>query len=134
MVTKATLDVKGLAEYLESIAKAGVDIDAAAQRGLMKGGAVLEAEMDALVPVGETSNLKTAVILDGPYQDGNFSYVEVGVIGASADVAEYGNVQEYGSPSKNIPAQPYIRPAIDGKRREVMQEVRESLKAEGLVD
>jgi HK97 gp10 family phage protein len=134
MVTKATLDVKGLAKYLETIAQAGIDIDAAAQRGLMKGGAVLEAEMDALVPVGETGDLKAAVALDGPYQEGNFSYVEVGVIGASADVAEYGNVQEYGSPSKNIPAQPYIRPAIDGKRRAVMQEVRKSLKAEGLAD
>jgi hypothetical protein len=134
MVTKATLNVKGLAEYLESIQQAGLDIDAASQRALMRGGVVLEAEMDALAPVGESGDLKSAVVLDGPYRDGNFNYVEVGVINASAEVATYGNVQEYGSPSKNIPAQPYIRPSIDNKRAAVMREVRESLKAEGLAD
>lgn len=134
MTTRATLNLKGLAEYLETIQQAGLDIDAAAQRALMKGGAVLKTEMDTLVPVGESGDLKSAVVLDGPHQNGNFNYVEVGVINASADVAEYGNVQEYGSPSKNIPAQPYIRPAIDNKRSAVMRETRESLKAEGLAD
>jgi len=133
MTTHAKFDLRGMAEYLEAIQQAGLDIDAAAQRALMKGGAVLEAEMDHLVPV-ESGDLKKAIKIDGPHQDGNFSFVEVGVVNADREVAIYGNVQEYGSPSKHIKAQPYIRPAIDGRKAAVKRAIRESLKAEGFVD
>lgn len=133
MVTKAVLDVKGLNEYIANLSQAAVDIDAVAQRGLVQGGTVLKAGMVELVPV-DKGDLQAAIILDGPHQDGNFNYVEVGVIGADADVATYGNVQEYGSPSKNIAAQSYVRAGRDNKRSAVMRAVRESLKAEGLVD
>jgi len=133
MVTKATLNVKGLDEYIEKIQQAGLDIDAAAQRALMKGGAILETEMEALVPF-DKGDLKAHVNIDGPYIDGNYNFIEVGVVNADAEIAIIGNVQEYGSPSKNIPAQPYIRPAIDGKRAVVVKAFRDSLKAEGLAD
>jgi HK97 gp10 family phage protein len=133
VTTRARFELKGLSEYLEALQQAGVDIDAAAQRALEAGGTILEAEMETLVPVDE-GNLKAHIVMDGPHQDGNFSYVEVGVVGADEKTAIYGNVQEYGSPSKNIKAQPYIRPAIDGKRLAVNRTIRESLKAEGFVD
>lgn len=137
MVTQVRFETKGLAEYLENIQKAGRDIDAAAQRALMKGAAVLEAEMESLAPI-DTGNLLEHIQIKGPLQEGNFNYVEVGIIHdasfTDAETATYGNVQEYGSPSKNIPAQPYIRPAIDRKRAAVMRLLRESLKAEGLAD
>ena len=134
MTTKATFTMNGMAKYLEDIQKAGLDIDAAAQRALVKGGGILQAEMDALVPVGLTGNLKAKIVIDGPYQDGNLNYVDVGVVHADAETAKYGNVQEYGSPSKNIPAQSYIRAAIDRKKTAVMQAIRVSLKAEGMVN
>lgn len=133
MVTRAYLNTKGLSEYLENINQAGMDIDAAAQRALQKGGVILETEMETLAPEDE-GNLKSHINVDGPFQDGNYNYIEVGLVNADAETATYGNVQEYGSPSKNIPAQPYIRPAIDRKRAAVMREVRESLKSEGLAD
>jgi len=133
MTFKAKFDLKGMDEYLEQIQQAGLDIDAAAQRALEKGGSILEKEMERLVPKDER-NLEANIEIDGPHQEGNFSYVEVGVVNADAEIVIYGNVQEYGSPSKNIKAQPYIRPSIDGKRNAVMKEIRESLKAEGMVD
>jgi len=133
MTTRARFELKGLSEYLEALQQAGVDIDAAAQRALMNGGAILEAEMEQLVPKDER-NLEAHINIDGPHQDGNFSYVEVGVVNADAETAIYGNVQEYGSPSKNIKAQPYIRPSIDGKASAVRRTVRASLKSEGYVD
>jgi len=133
MTTRAKLELKGLDEYLEALQRSGVDIDAAAQRALEKGGVILEAEMEHLVPKDE-GNLEENVEIDGPHQDGNFSFVEVGVVNADAETATYGNVQEYGSPSKNIRAQPYIRPSIDTKAAAVKRAIRESLKAEGFVD
>lgn len=138
MTTQAWFTVRGLEEYLESIQQAGVNIDAAAQRALEKGAKILEAEMESHVPVGETGNLLAHVEIDGPHQLGNYSFVDIGVIHnaglTDAETAIYGNVQEYGSPSKNIPAKPYIRPSIDSKKSAVAKAVRESLKAEGLAD
>lgn len=133
MTTKARFDLKGLDEYIESLQQAEVDIDAAVQRALKKGGEVLEKEMDQRVPV-DSGNLKDHINIDGPHQEGNFSYVEVGVVNADEETAIYGNVQEYGSPSKNIRAQPYIRPAIDGRKNAVKNAIKESLKTEGFVD
>lgn len=134
MATRARFDMKGMSDYLEAIQKAGLDIDAAAKRALEKGAAVLQAEMNGLAPVGETGNLKGSIVIDGPFQDGNLNYVEVGVIHADAKTAIYANVQEYGSPSKNIPAQSYIRLAVTRKKSAVMRAIRESLKAEGMTD
>lgn len=140
MTTHARLDVKGLDEYMERIQQAGIDIDAAAQRALEAGGKILHAEMDALVPVGDpdddphSGNLKKHVTIEGPFRDGNVNYVIVGVVRADADTAIYGNVQEYGSPSKHIKPQSYIRAAIDHKKAAVRRAIRESLKSEGFVD
>lgn len=133
MVTKATLNLKGLDEYLETLAKAGRDIDPAAQRALMAGANVMLPEMLVRVPV-DTGDLKSKIRIVGPFQNVNFNFVRVGVITPDAETAIKGNVQEYGSPTKNIPARPYIRPAIDTKRAAVLRKMRESLKAEGLAD
>lgn len=130
---RAKLELKGLDEYLEALAKAEIDIDAAVQRAVVKGGEIIEREMVRLVPKDER-NLEAHINIDGPHQDGNFNYIEVGVVNADANTAIYGNVQEFGSPSKNIKAQPYIRPSIDGKRRAFWNEVKASLKAEGFVE
>ena len=131
MTTKATLEVKGLESLMENIMRAGADIDAAAQRALAKGAEILQSEMDALVPV-DTGNLKSNITIDGPFQDGNFSYVQVGVVHADAETAIYGNVIEYGS--GHVKAQSYIRAAIDRKASAAMSAIRASLKAEGMAE
>lgn len=138
---KARFDLKGFEKYLEELTKAGVDIDAAADRALEKGSQVLHTEMQLLVPVGQAAegdehpgNLKRNITVEGPFRDGNLHYVLVGVSSKDAETAIYGNVQEYGSPGKNIPAQPYIRPALDSKRAAYKKAVKESLVAEGLVN
>lgn len=142
MVTQGYFDLKGFGEYLEEIARAGQDIDAAAQRAIAKGADILEVEMESLVPIGDAAkgdphpgNLLAHIKTKGPLQEGNFSYAEVGVIHdlayTDAETAIYGNVQEYGSATNK--AQPYIRPAIDSKRRTVMTTMKESLQEEGLI-
>lgn len=133
MTTRARFDTKGFEQYLEAIARAGEDIDAAADRALLAGAQVLHKEMDILVPKDE-GNLQDHIVIDGPHQDGNLHYVEVGVVNADAKTAIYGNVQEYGSPSKNIKPQSYIRASQDRKGAAVKKAIRESLKAEGFVD
>ena len=142
MTTQGWIDLKGLNEYLEAIAKAGLDVDAAAQRALKKGSEVLQEGMLGLVPVGNAAkgdkhpgNLMRHIQIKGPLQDGNFSYAEVGVIQDLAftdpDTAIYGNVQEYGN-ARNA-AQPYIRPAIEQKKRAVIEAMKASLQGEGVI-
>lgn len=135
MTTKAYFSVKGLGEYMEAIQKAGKDIDAAAQRALTAGAPILQGEMQDLVPF-DTGDLSDHIQIDGPHQEGNFSYIEVGVVTADAETARKGNAQEYGwsSGGKFHPGKSYIRPAIDRKRALVLRTIRESLKAEGLAD
>jgi hypothetical protein len=145
MTTQAKFPLKGFEAYLEDIQQAGLDIDGAAQRALTKGAPILQNEMLRLVPVGDAAegdehpgNLKEHIQIDGPHQEGNVNFIEVGVIHDSsftdAMTSIYGNVQEYGSPSKHIPPHPYIRPSIDTKRRLVMKTFKQSLVEEGFVD
>jgi HK97 gp10 family phage protein len=123
MPIKTRLTTKGFAEYLERLAQAGKNIDAIAGEALLAGGEVLLEGMRRRVPV-DTHNLQNHLNLQGPKRDGNFNYVEIGLMGADAETARYGNVQEYGSSS--MAAQPYVRPTLDEdmkKARAKMKEV-----------
>jgi len=118
---KTRLETKGFSEYLERLAKAGRDIDAVSGEALAAGGEILLNGMVTRVPV-DTHNLQSHLKVDGPHQDGNFHYVEVGLVRADADTARYGNVQEFGS--SNTPAQPYIRPTLDGDMSKARAEMK----------
>ena len=123
---------KGLDEYIEEIQRTGRDVDAAVARAASQGADVLLNDMQALVPVDE-GDLQGELKVDGPHQDGNRIYIEIGLIDAPKEIAIYGNVQEFGSPSKNIPAQSYVRAAWDRMKSKIMQAVKASLQAEGMV-
>lgn len=130
MATTGKLELSGLRAYLEDLAAAGKDVDAAAARALEAGAQPVLAEMKALVPK-DTHNLENHLGVDGPHRDGNFSYVDIGVVTADKETAIYGNVQEYGSSS--VAAKPYIRPSFKSKKSAAMKAMKESLKGEGLV-
>lgn len=135
MATKGQLSLRGLEAYLEELARAGQDVDAAVKRAIQAGAQPIVEQMLQDVPVGDPKvdphpgNLKKHITIDGPHQEGNFVYVDVGVINPDDETAIYGNVQEYGSPSNR--AQPYIRPALKSKRSAAMSAMKESLKNEG---
>jgi len=133
MPIKAGFSTKGFESYLEDIQQAGKDIDAAAARALQAGAGVLLPVMVELVPKDE-HDLERSLVIDGPHQDGNRIYIDVGLIDAPKEIAIYGGVQEYGSPSKHIQAQSYIRAAWDRMKSKVSKAIRGSLKAEGMVD
>lgn len=122
MASRTKLTTKGFEQYLERLAQAGRDIDQVSDEALIQGGEILLNGMKTRVPKGETHNLEKSLKVDGPHQDGNFHFVEVGVLDADADTARYGNVQEYSSAS--TPAHPYIRPTLDGD----MAKVRAAMK------
>ena len=77
----------------------------------------------------DTHNLELHLVKTAVQQDGNFVYGEVGLIGADAETARYGNAQEYGK--ANMAAQPYVRPTMDADKRKIRKAMRDSLKADG---
>ncbi len=58
MTVRARFETKGFEAYLEKLAKAGQDVDAAAQEALQAGGEVLLAGMQRRVPK-DTGNCMT---------------------------------------------------------------------------
>lgn len=131
MAVKGKLSIKGLEKYMEDLAAAGRDVDAAAARALTAGGQVALNGMLRRVP-RDTHNLAEHLEARAPEKDGNFVFVEVGMRKNPApdeDTARYGNSQEYGTSS--MPAQPYIRPTFDEDKAAISKAMRDSLKAEG---
>lgn len=129
MTVRASLTTKGLEEWLEALVQAGKDVDASADRALEAGAGVALDGMQKRVAV-LTGNLQAHIQASAPQQDGNFHSVDVGLLrGVDAETARYGNVQEFGS--ANMPAHPYIRPAMDEDKRAILAAERESLKADG---
>jgi len=123
------MDLKGMSEFLEQIARAGQDVDAAAAKAVAAGGDVVYDAMLEKVPV-LSGNLKAHLVRTEPTQDGNFVSVEVGMSrSADVDTAIYGNVQEFGSASN--PAQPYLRPAFDENKSKVRAAEKAVLQGEG---
>jgi HK97 gp10 family phage protein len=119
----ARLETKGFAEWMERIAQAGRDVDQVAGQALEEGAEVLLEGMRKRVPK-DTHNLEENLERTEVRQDGNVSYVDVGLSkDADAKTARYGNAQEYGS--SNMQAQPYIRPTLD----EDMSKARKAMRA-----
>lgn len=133
-MASAKLDLKGFDEYLEAIARAGRDVDAAARKALLAGAQPVKAEMQNLV-AKDTHNLEEHIQIDGPYQDGNYHYVDVGLILkkglTDADTARYGLAQEYGTSS--MQAHPYIRPGKDRARAKSRKAMKDSLIEDGVL-
>lgn len=121
MPIKTRITTQGFSEYLERLKKAGRDIDLVSDQALERAGEILLAGMKTRVPK-DTHNLESHLSVDGPVQDGNFHYVEVGINEADADTARYGNVQEFGS--AHTAAQPYVRPTLDGDMAKARAEMR----------
>ncbi len=131
MPVRSRITTKGFAEYLEKLARSGKDIDRVSAQALEAGGEILLRGMRRRVPK-DTHNLEDHLVSAGPYQEGNFVYVEVGLEkDTDADTARYGNVQEYGS--AHTPAQPYVRPALDEDMKEARGAMRDVFEVEGVL-
>lgn len=143
MTVRVQMDLKGLAAYLEELARAEQDVDAAAARAVTAGGDEILDGMLANVPIGDAGKgdphpgqLMRTLIRTAPQQDGNFVYVDVGMPGgAPADVSRYGNAQEYGYSrgGKFYPPQSYIRKGFDEKKSAARRAEVEALTAEGVL-
>lgn len=132
MTTRTKVSTKGFEAYLEALSAAGRNVDEGIQKALMIGAEVAKDGMQRRVRK-DTHNLEEHIRIDGPHQEGNFSYVDVGVINkksfTDAETARYANPQEYGTSS--MAAQPYIRPTVKEDASKIRKAMKNSLIEDG---
>lgn len=141
MTCRVSSSMKGIEELIEALTQKGLDVDAAAGRALAAAGDEILAGMLNNVPVGNSSQdphpgqLKRTLKRTEPKLDGNYTFIEVGMPRrAAADVARYGNAQEYGyrRGGKQYPPQSYIRKGFDEKKAAARRALRKSLEKDGM--
>lgn len=127
-MTKSTLSTKGFEEYLEKLAQAGADIDAVSDEALNAGAKILQDGMIRRSPV-RTGKLRGHIRIKGPFQDGNFHTVQVGVLDVNREKETYFFYQEVGS--ARTAAHPYIRPTFDEDMKKAKAEMLKIFKSRG---
>ncbi len=126
---KIDQSTKGIAESLEVLAELGKNLDQAVVEALEAGGDTLLQGMDRRVP-RKTGNLAEHLKRTPAEQDGNYTFIDVGIIHDIAytdtETARYGTAQEYGTSS--MAAQPFIRPTLDEDKGAARMAIIEKLK------
>lgn len=129
MAVKTKLETKGFEAYLESLAQAGRDIDAIADEALQAGGEILAGEMHRLV-AKDTGDLDSHIEVSASKRDGNFHFVEIGILKPDGPLARKANANEFGT--SKMAAHPFIRPATDNKMSAARAAMRAVFKSKGI--
>lgn len=108
--------ITGVDELLRKADRIAGNADGAARRGCLRGAAIVEGAAKGHAPV-KTGMLRNSIKSE-PIPMG----AQVG------PHVEYAAYQEYGT--MYMPAQPYMRPAVEEKRKEVQRVVGEAIKDE----
>jgi HK97 gp10 family phage protein len=131
MAVRAKLVTKGFEAYLEELVRQAHDIHAVTDEALEAGGDVLLDGRKKRVPK-DTRQLEDNLSVMGPYKDGNFHFITVGIDkDAPGEVHRYGLAQEFGT--SNMPGQPYIRPTIDEDMTKARAAMRKVFKSKGKI-
>ena len=142
MVCRVSSSMKGIEDLMENLVTLGVDVDKSAAKAVAAGGDEILDGMLINVPVGDAAHdphpgqLKRALVRTEPKLDGNYTFVEVGISRkTSADIARYGNAQEYGyrRGGKQYPPQSYIRRGLDEKKNAARKALKDSLVKDGML-
>jgi HK97 gp10 family phage protein len=127
MVTRAKITTKGFEEYLEKLAEAGKNVDERVARALRAGAEVARDGMVKRVRK-DTHNLEEHIGVTEVRQDGNYVFVQIGVLDADDETARYGNAQEYGTSS--MAAQSYIRATMDEDAAKIKRAMKDEFEGE----
>lgn len=113
-----SIDVRitGVDELLRKVDRASKNVPEAARRGCLRGAVVIEGAAKGHAPV-KTGMLRNSIKSEP---------IPLGAqVGPHVEYAAY---QEYGT--MYMPAQPYMRPAVEEKRKEVQRVVGEAIRNE----
>ncbi len=129
----ATFNVVGIDEAIKALDMAAEEMTRRAPAAAKAGGEVAAKAMADTAPVGSTGQLSGSIVVKGPYTSAlDGSYCDVFPDGVRKDGernAEVGFVNEYGR--SNMPARPWMRPAIERYADEIASAVTNVLTGGG---
>ncbi|MGW8114040.1 hypothetical protein ACVS9P_02455 [Caproicibacterium sp. NSD3] len=129
----ATITLPNLDKYLEKIESAGNSIDEACKEAVNAALPIVEKSMKA----GAERHRKTGAVVNAieitpAKQEGNFIYGVVGIDMQKHPEALPGVFQEYGDGHSPCFPDPFVRPAVDDNRKEILAAERAVLKKRGV--
>lgn len=129
----ATITMPNLDKYLEKIQAAGNNVDDACKDAVNAALPIVEKSMKA----GAERHRRTGAVVNAievtpAKQEGNYIYGTVGIDMEKHPEAFEGVFQEYGDGHSPCFPDPFVRPAIDDNRKEILATERAVLKKKGV--
>jgi len=129
----ATITMPNLDKYLEKIQAAGNNVDDACKDAVNAALPIVEKSMKA----GAERHRKTGDVVNAietvpAKQEGDYIYGTVGIDMKKHPEAAEGVFQEYGDGHSPEFPDPFVRPAVDDNRKEILAAERAALKKEGV--
>ena len=129
----ATITMPNLDKYLEKIQAAGNNVDDACKDAVNAALPIVEKSMKA----GAERHRKTGDVVNAietvpAKQEGDYIYGTVGIDMKKHPEAAEGVFQEYGDGHSPCFPDPFVRPAVDDNRKEILAAERAALKKKGV--
>lgn len=129
----ATITMPNLDKYLEKIQAAGSSIDDACKEAVNAATPIVYQSMR----VGAERHQRTGAVVKAieatpAKQEGNYIYATVGIDMDKHPEAFAGVFQEYGDGHSPCFPDPFVRPAVDDNRKEILATERAVLKKKGV--
>lgn len=129
----ATITLPNLDKYLEKIESAGNSIDEACKEAVNAALPIVEKSMKTGAERHrKTGAVANAIEITPAKQEGNFIYGVVGIDMQKHPEALPGVFQEYGDGHSPGFPDPFVRPAVDDNRKEILAAERAVLKKRGV--
>lgn len=129
----ATISMPNLDKYLEKIQAAGNSIGDACKEAINAALPIVEKSMKAGAERHRrTGDVVNAIEVTQAKQEGNYIYGTVGIDLEKHPEAFEGVFQEYGDGHSPCFPDPFVRPAIDDNRKEILRIERAVLKKKGV--
>ena len=129
----ATITMPNLDKYLEKIQATGNNIDDACKEAVNAALPIIEKSMEAGAERHrKTGDVVNAIEAEPAKQEGNYIYGTVGIDMKKHPEAFEGVFQEYGDGHSPGFPDPFVRPAIDDNRKEILATERAVLKKRGV--
>lgn len=93
------------------------------------GAGIIAEEARTLAPLGPTGNLKRGIVAKENKKASGFAVVGAAYVGVDYGIAPHAHLVEFGARGGEMPAHPFIRPAVDAKQNEVLRAIEADLTA-----
>lgn len=129
----ATLIAPDMSKYLEKIQAAGNSIDDAAKAAVDAALPIVEKSMKAGAERHRKSgDVVNAIETKPAHMSGNLAIGSVGIDWQKHPEAKHGVYQEYGDGHSPEFPDPFVRPAVDDNKKEILRAERAVLKTKGV--